>query len=143
MRPLSPVELYLAIQSGSTFSSGEDTTTLPEETVGRYLLNCSRGLTEVTRTKPPLVQFIHETVRDFLIRENGLAMIDPALTENIEAISHERLHTACLLYFDQCLPLDQEVQDRWVPECKLQAAEVQCKFPFQIMLSATCFRTPM
>jgi hypothetical protein len=130
MRPLSPVELYLAIQSGFTFSSSEDATILSEETVGRYLLNCSRGLTEVTRTKPPLVQFIHETVRDFLIRENGLAKIDPGLTGNVKGISHERLYTACLLYFDQCLPLDQKHRDIRVPECKLQAAEVQRKFPF-------------
>jgi ankyrin repeat protein len=129
MRPLSPVELYHAIQSGLTSSPIEGATTLSEETLDRYLINCSRGLTEVTRTKPPLVQFIHETVRDFLIRENGLTKIDPGLAGNIKGISHERLHTACLRYFDQCLSLNQNYQGESVPECD-QAADVQRKFPF-------------
>jgi ankyrin repeat protein len=129
MRPLSRVELYLAIQSGLTSSPIEGATTLSEETLDRYLLNCSRGLTEVTRTNPPLVQFIHETVRDFLIRENGLTKIDPGLAGNVKGISHERLHTACLRYFDQCLSLNQNYQGESVPECD-QAADVQRKFPF-------------
>jgi hypothetical protein len=96
----------------------------------RYLLNCSRGLTEVTRTKPPLVQFIYETVRDFLIRENGLAKIDPGLTGNVKGISHERLYAACLLYFDQCLPVDQKYQGTRVPDCQHQAENVRHQFPF-------------
>ena len=129
MRPLSRVELYLAIQSGLISSPIEGATTLSEETLDRYLLNCSRGLTEVTRTNPPLVQFIHETVRDFLIRENGLTKVDPGLAGNVKGISHERLHTACLRYFDQCLSLNQNYQGKSVPECD-QAADVQRKFPF-------------
>lgn len=37
----------------------------------RYLLNCSRDLVELTRAEPPVIQFIHETVRDFLTRTSA------------------------------------------------------------------------
>lgn len=65
-RQLNPSELYIALQvSSSVYDWNAD---LPSRaTVIRYLLNCSRGLVELTATKTPVVQFIHETVRDFLI----------------------------------------------------------------------------
>ncbi|EXJ62786.1 hypothetical protein A1O7_03225 [Cladophialophora yegresii CBS 114405] len=111
-RPLSPVELYLGMQSALASSPIGGATSIAEETVERYLLNCSRGLTEVTRTEPPLVQFVHEAVRDFLLGENGFKKIDTRLAGNVKGISHEQLHTACLRYFDQCLPLNNPVYRR-------------------------------
>lgn len=66
LRPLSPAELYIAVQIGSSAEDWDNT--LPtEETMRKYLLNCSRGLIEITKTRRPEVQFIHETVRDFLL----------------------------------------------------------------------------
>jgi ankyrin repeat protein len=129
MRPLSPVELYLAIRSGLASSPVEGATSLDKETLDRNLLHCSRGLTEVTRTKPPLVQFVHETVRDFLLGKNGLKKIDTRLAGNVKGNSHERLHTACLRYFDQCLSFNPDCLGESVPECD-QATDVQQKFPF-------------
>jgi ankyrin repeat protein len=129
MRPLSPVELYLAIRSGLASSPVEGATSLDKETLDRNLLHYSRGLTEVTRTKPPVVQFVHETVRDFLVGKNGLQKIDTRLAGNVKGISHEQLHTACLRYFDQCLSFNPDCLGESVPECD-QATDVQQKFPF-------------
>ncbi|KAK5050833.1 hypothetical protein LTR84_003392 [Exophiala bonariae] len=117
-RSLSPDELYLASRLGSRSTCAneenlpsEDTDLLsddanlpPDDTVSRYLLDCSRGLTEITKSKPPIVQFIHESVRDFLVKHKGLATIDESLADNIEGHSNEELCKACLRYFDQHLP---------------------------------------
>ncbi|OAP58336.1 hypothetical protein AYL99_07426 [Fonsecaea erecta] len=129
-RPLSPPELYLAVQSGIDPSVIEGTCSLPKEMLERYLLNCSRGLTEVTRTNPPLVQFIHETVRNFLIQGNGLAKVDQRLAGNVEGISHERLYTACLRFFDRCLSLNQNNQLSGVPERIFRPGDAQWNFRF-------------
>ncbi|KIW71217.1 hypothetical protein, variant [Phialophora macrospora] len=129
MRPLSPVELYLAVRSGLASSPVEGATSLDTETLELNLLHYSRGLTEVTTTKPPLVQFVHETVRNFLVGENGLIKVDTHLAGNVKGISHEQLHTACLRYFDQCLPFNPDYQGESVRRCG-QATDVQQKFPF-------------
>ncbi|KAJ9659952.1 hypothetical protein H2198_002842 [Neophaeococcomyces mojaviensis] len=69
MRPLSPLELYHAVQQTTDI----DQDVAPsQDTVAKYLLDCSHGLVESTKTEPPIVQFIHETVRDYLVGENPL-----------------------------------------------------------------------
>ncbi|KAL4889741.1 hypothetical protein BDV59DRAFT_195423 [Aspergillus ambiguus] len=57
----------------------------------KYILDCSKGLAEVTHSKSPTVQFIHESVRDFLLKENGFAEIWPDVGSNFQGLSHERL----------------------------------------------------
>jgi len=132
IRPLSPIELYLAVQSGSASERLSEMTILRGESLGRYLLNCSRGLTEITNSRPPVVQFIHESVRDFLIKNNGLAKTDLTLVDNFHGVSNERLSRACLRYFDQCLPPHQY---RWwerhqVPLYKGNLPVFRSQFPF-------------
>jgi ankyrin repeat protein/nucleoside phosphorylase len=139
MRPLSPTELYLAIQSGLAPSSTQEESIPSDESLKLYLLNCSRGLTEVTKSNPPVIQFIHESVRDFLIRDNGLAKINPTLSCNFDGLCHEQLSKACLRYFDQCLPPHQNYQRRAVPVCKEKAATVRKRFPFSDYVIAYMF----
>ncbi|OCT55076.1 Pfs, NB-ARC and Ankyrin domain protein [Cladophialophora carrionii] len=138
MRPLSPVELYHGIQSGLASSPIEGATSMTKETMDRYLLNCSRGLIEVTRTEPPVVQFVHEAVRDFLIGANGLKKVDTRLAGNVKGISHEQLHTACLRYFDQCLPLNPDYRGEFIPKWA-QPLDLQQKFPFSKYASTCMF----
>ena len=104
MRPLEPAELFIAMEysrspSNPTWVLPAEVSVPPPDRLARYILNCSRGLVEfveVAPRKPPVIQFIHETVREFLISKNGLASIVPALTTNLVGISHVILRIACL-----------------------------------------------
>ncbi|KAF2231204.1 hypothetical protein EV356DRAFT_429177, partial [Viridothelium virens] len=97
-RPLSPVELYLAIKAGSE-SPDELTSEIPhEEAIRRYLLSCSKGLTEVSSSEPPIIQFIHETVRSFLLKENGLTDLQSDLGQSSPGRSHQQLRQNCFRY---------------------------------------------
>jgi len=64
---LSATELYLATHSRSGTSDIEGFDELDQQIVVNYILDCSRGLVELTTGWQPQVQFIHETVRQFLI----------------------------------------------------------------------------
>ncbi|KAJ9652747.1 hypothetical protein H2198_008019 [Neophaeococcomyces mojaviensis] len=72
LRPLRSIELYAAIQQTCSFEESGGTTPAPD-TLARYLLHCSRGLVELTLSESSVVQFIHETVRDFLAGKDVLA----------------------------------------------------------------------
>ncbi|KAF2021407.1 HET-domain-containing protein, partial [Aaosphaeria arxii CBS 175.79] len=67
--PLSPVQLYNAILCGidPIELSPWDSDLITEDTVRRRILDVSKGLTEITKSNTPKVQFIHESVRDFLL----------------------------------------------------------------------------
>jgi ankyrin repeat protein/nucleoside phosphorylase len=102
-RPLKREELYFAILAGAepealkAWDSQEDT----KEAMERYILSSSKGLAEMTKatkSKGQTIQFIHESVRDFLLKENGLSEIWPDLRSNLQAKSHERLEQCCLNY---------------------------------------------
>ncbi|KAH6718065.1 hypothetical protein BKA61DRAFT_475878, partial [Leptodontidium sp. MPI-SDFR-AT-0119] len=100
--PLKPEELYFAILSGikpqdqSRWDSDEITT----DVIKRFILSSSKGLAEITKSKTPIVQFIHESVRDFLLKGNGLRAVWSDLGDNFQGQSHERLKQCCLNYMN-------------------------------------------
>uniref|UniRef100_A0A8H7TW05 Nephrocystin 3-like N-terminal domain-containing protein n=1 Tax=Bionectria ochroleuca TaxID=29856 RepID=A0A8H7TW05_BIOOC len=98
--PLSPEQLYFAIRHGLEFSSPEpwDQDEITRDTIKRFLLHSSKGLAEVTKSKQPTVQFIHESVREFFLKNTGLAKIWPEIGPRFEANGHERLKQLCLSY---------------------------------------------
>ncbi|MCJ1422111.1 hypothetical protein MMC32_008482, partial [Xylographa parallela] len=100
MQPLSPEQLYFAILSGvePDAVSGWDHDEITEDVIERFILNSSKGLAEITTSKLRQVQFIHESVRDFLLKEDGLGNIWPNLRSNFQGQSHERLKHCCLSY---------------------------------------------
>ncbi|KAF2689663.1 hypothetical protein K458DRAFT_290915, partial [Lentithecium fluviatile CBS 122367] len=100
-QPLSPEQLYHAILSGvdPDAVSAWDSELITEDVLKRFVLDCSKGLVETTMSKKQKVQFIHESVRDFLIKENGLRKIWPELESNFQGQSHERLKQCCSYYF--------------------------------------------
>ncbi|KAI9775928.1 MAG: hypothetical protein M1839_000717 [Geoglossum umbratile] len=104
-QPLSPEQLYFAILSGvepealSRWNYDET----PMDTIERFILSSSKGLAEITKSKFPKAQFIHESVKDFLIKENGLANIWPDLRSNLQGQSHERLKQCCLNYMGHAI----------------------------------------
>lgn len=69
----------------------------------RFILDSSKGLAEVTASKQQKVQFIHESVRDFLLKEDGLGNVWPDLGVDLQGQSQERLKQCCLNYLSQDL----------------------------------------
>lgn len=115
-RPLSPEELYIAIRNG--IQSGTvlawDPTKITPEAIEEFILEASRGLTEITKPtfswEKPRVQFIHVSVKDFLVREKGFAEILNTQKGLLEGESHNRLNDICMTY---CL---QYIRPFHIPE---------------------------
>ncbi|KAI6779949.1 Ankyrin-1 [Emericellopsis cladophorae] len=105
-RPLRPEEFYHAMWAGLLLESKGDPEMPNVNAPGaatRFngcVISYTKGLAEITKDKEnPAVQFIHESVRDFLARDDGLLSIWPELGADLEARSHDRLKSCCLSYF--------------------------------------------
>lgn len=61
----------------------------------RFILSCSKGLAEKSNANDQTIQFIHESVWDFLLGEQGLSKLHAALSSNLAGLSHERLKQCC------------------------------------------------
>ncbi|EAU31644.1 conserved hypothetical protein [Aspergillus terreus NIH2624] len=108
-RPLRPKEFYHAMWSGLSLVGLTDCQvpdiTISDSSVGlnqfdRYVVHSSKGLAEVTKSKQPTVQFVHESVRDFLIKDKGLCELWPEIGLDYEGLGHERLTQCCCLYMN-------------------------------------------
>ncbi|KAF4946805.1 hypothetical protein FSARC_14115 [Fusarium sarcochroum] len=93
--PLKREELYFAILSGLDRAEAESL--MPEristEVMDAFILSCSKGLTQIVGGT---VQFIHETVRDFLLHGNGMQHIQESPIQSFQGSSHEALKQCCL-----------------------------------------------
>ncbi|ENH66796.1 hypothetical protein FOC1_g10007452 [Fusarium oxysporum f. sp. cubense race 1] len=105
-RPLQPEEYYHAIWSGLYLEGLADhdipevDTEDSEDCFARCVISSSKGLAEITKVKQPRVQFIHESVRDFLIKDKGLHELWPELGPDWESVGHDRLKLCCYSYFE-------------------------------------------
>ncbi|KAF6804539.1 hypothetical protein CSOJ01_10138 [Colletotrichum sojae] len=99
-RPLKPEEYYYALAAGlQPKSLGEwDPEEVTEEAMEIFVISSSKGLAEVTKSKNPTVQFIHESVRDFLLKDDGLKSLWPQLEPSVEHRSHDTLKKCCYAY---------------------------------------------
>ncbi|KAJ5194498.1 Pfs NACHT and ankyrin domain protein [Penicillium cinerascens] len=106
-RPLKPQEFCHALWAGLSPRGLVDddipdfTIQVPSQNldrVNRFVISSSKGLAETTNSKPPTVQFIHESVRDFLIKDKGLHELWPDLGFDCESLSHEKLKQCCKTY---------------------------------------------
>jgi hypothetical protein len=135
-QPLRPEQLYYAIMSGiePEALSEWDSDEVSVVVIKRFILNSSKGLTETTKSKDPTVQFIHESVKDFLLKDNGLREIWPDFGGNLEGISHERLKQCCLNYMRIEFTTSLDIADELPPANTPRAAELRQlangKFPF-------------
>ena len=132
-RPLSPQELQVALltrfedQPQDPFDASEVTS----DVLRKFILDVSKGLAEITKSKPLTVQFIHESVRDFLLKEGGIDKL-PIRGKNIEGQSHDTFTRIC------CLQLGVDIKAH-VPDTKYLSyrvfsitnnTEALNKFPF-------------
>lgn len=137
-RPLQPKEFYHALWSGLSLQSMADDQ-VPDFTVPpsggslnrveRYVIGSSKGLAEITKSAQPTVQFIHESVRDFLIKDKGLYELWPELGFDSESLSHEKLKQCCNLYMSHPL-VHASVSKLPSASNSRGAAEISREFPF-------------
>lgn len=105
-RPLRREEFYFAMEAGLHHDLGHDGGWRPEqwdpqavttEDMNKFVLSSSKGLAELTKSrKAPTVQFIHESVRDFLIKDGGLCNLWPTFEGQVASLSHDKLKKCCL-----------------------------------------------
>ncbi|KAF5547710.1 ankyrin protein 3 [Fusarium mexicanum] len=127
-RPLKPEEYYHAIWSGlyleglADLEIPEVDTDDSEDCFTRCVISSSKGLAEITKVKQPRVQFIHESVRDFLIKDKGLHELWPELGPDWESVGHERLKMCCYSYFEFVVEKGQlEAEDYEPLDCRVEA----------------------
>lgn len=72
-----------------------DEEALTTDDMARFVHSSSKGLAEVTESKVPTVQLIHESVRDYLIKENGMGHLWPDLGPNLRSLCHDKLKWCC------------------------------------------------
>ena len=135
-QPLAPEELYFAILSGTESDQIQlwDKEEAPPDRIDKFILNCSKGLAESTRSAAPTVQFIHESVRDFLLKENGLRSVWSDLDASFQGTSHARLASCCQTYLcaeiiSPVMP-QGKVLDQWGPEAEILREHIQHQAPF-------------
>jgi ankyrin repeat protein len=101
-RPLALREFYFAMLAGTDTEdlewrcyfaefSEEDA----DDMILDYLRSCSKGLAELTKGKNGRVQFIHESVRDFLVTGGGFEHIEPTCDSSAYG-AHEALKQCCI-----------------------------------------------
>ncbi|GLA78498.1 hypothetical protein AtubIFM55763_011234 [Aspergillus tubingensis] len=135
-RPLKREELYFAILSADPDNLTEawDPEDVTEQDIDRFVLSASKGLAETTRSKAKTVQFIHESVRDFLLKENGLRELWPEHQGNFEASSHDQLKQCCnntlLSETSNRIAEEQYVASASRDELKALRGSVSRKVPF-------------
>ncbi|KAJ8059471.1 hypothetical protein OCU04_011132 [Sclerotinia nivalis] len=127
-RPLKPEELYYATQLllDENCTGYWDPEDVDLDQMKLFVRSSSKGLAEVTRNKSSDVQFIHESVRDFLLGKYEAQW--SGVSGNFVGHGHELLRNCCLAQL--CASTNQEVMsafDLRTPnfwECR------NMKFPF-------------
>jgi hypothetical protein len=130
-RPLKPQEFYFAIQLGldAGTSSYWDQEDVELNQMKTFVRTSSKGLAEVTRNKAAEVQFIHESVRNFLLDRYGGDWSDTS--GNFEGHCNNTLRDCCLAQLNA--PIQKSID---VPDAPSQIfatdfkTYVNLKFPF-------------
>lgn len=133
-RPLKPQELYFAMQFGSDeeCSGFWDQVDVDLDDMKAFVRNSSKGLAEVTRSKASEVQFIHESVRDFLLGKYEGQWSEAS--GNFKGHGHEVLKDCCLAQLNASISQNVDIPDPPPPADTRKAAElrhtISLKFPF-------------
>jgi ankyrin repeat protein len=131
-RPLKPQELYFAIQLGldKSCSSYWDQDDVDLDQMKTYVRSSSKGLAEVTRNKASEVQFIHESIRDYLLGKYEDQW--SGVSGNFMGGSHEILKGCCLAQLNTAVSQDFDLPDPLPPasEAARLRGTISLKFPF-------------
>ncbi|QIX02179.1 hypothetical protein AMS68_007696 [Peltaster fructicola] len=107
IRPLACDEFYYAVATTMSDST-KVLSYVSSEHMKRFVSSCSRGLAELTRDRPPKVQFIHESVRDFLLENDGLRKLHPEVMVSLQSWIHDRLKETCMKAMPRAFSIDQQ-----------------------------------
>ncbi|KAF3799940.1 hypothetical protein GCG54_00001048 [Colletotrichum gloeosporioides] len=98
-RPMTTQEFYFAMLSGLPDFHQEMAAYNPrldaDKMMKLFIVGSSKGLAEVTESGRGTVQFIHESVADFFMKDGGIKDLWPELDGNFRALSHEKLKQCC------------------------------------------------
>lgn len=131
-RPLKPQELYFAVQlSYDKECSGYwDQNDIELEEIKTFVRSSSKGLAEVTRNKASEVQFIHESVRDFLLNKYETQW--SKTPGDFMGNSHELLRDGCLAQLDNLALQDAGIVDPLPPASETAELRqtIRLNYPF-------------
>ena len=98
-RPLSTRELYLAVMFSTKKRSGAAVIdeTRDSSRIERFILDTTKGLTEISPSNDKHVSFIQDTLKQYL-QNSGISRLDNSKVENPVGLSHDLLKTRCLEY---------------------------------------------
>ena len=131
-RPLKPQELYFAVELGldKECSGLWDQEDVDLDQIKAFVRSSSKGLAEVTRNKASEVQFIHESVRDFLLGKYEGQW--SGVSGNFVGHGHEVLRNCCLAQLNASINQDVDIPDP-LPQASKAAQlreTISSKFPF-------------
>jgi ankyrin repeat protein len=103
--PMSPEELYFAILSGVEPDADLewDKDDVSDEDISRFVLNSSKGLAQITVSESPKVQFIHQSVNDFLLKGRGMEYVLSNPEPDFVRMSQHRLLRCCTKYMTKSM----------------------------------------
>ncbi|KAK8026457.1 Ankyrin-1 [Apiospora marii] len=143
-QPLRREEFYFALVAGLDKDNLEalgpwDPAEITLEMMDRFISSSSKGLAELTKSEEPTVQFIHESVNDFLLKDGGWKDLWPEIND-LKAESHDQLKRCCSAYFqvDFCsqakvqeyLPADLDIFKRERVKWNVLGQTLDAVFPF-------------
>ena len=104
--PLTTPEFYFAMQSrvGANTVILWDRAAITMEDITHYITSTFKGLVELFLfpfTLEPHVQFIHDSLRGFLLDQENMVRIWPGFKALTEGVSHETLKTVCSQYLER------------------------------------------
>ncbi|RYO79300.1 hypothetical protein DL764_010029 [Monosporascus ibericus] len=101
-RPLKPEELVATVAEAAPKNlESLNRLIFTSENVQKRITNLSKGLIEIRKGRAASVQFIHQSVNDFLLRNKRLQTLDQTLEPDPISASHGRLWACCRLYIEQ------------------------------------------
>ncbi|KAJ5721209.1 uncharacterized protein N7483_009143 [Penicillium malachiteum] len=143
--PLRPVEFHIAVWFGLSLRNLVDnqipvipSSETESEGLKVFVIGSSKGLAEITKSETPTVQFIHESVRDFLVKDNGLYRVWLELESGWQSAAHEDLKQCCHFYLNR--PWVLQFSCNLISESKSesrskQRADASNKYPFLVYAS--------
>ncbi|CEJ91577.1 hypothetical protein VHEMI07279 [[Torrubiella] hemipterigena] len=133
-RPLKLEEYYFAMVSGLSPEALQswDPDEVSKDDMIKLVLSSSKGLAETTGSRVQRAQFIHESVREFFLKD-GLDQLWPGLnTDSFETSSHAQLQQCCYAYLSSGISdyMPSTLPTAASNKAKLLRASISESFPF-------------
>ncbi|ETS80400.1 hypothetical protein PFICI_07929 [Pestalotiopsis fici W106-1] len=128
-RPLSPQELYFALQQkrSAMKSLTWDRLETSYDDMRRFILGCSKGLAEIVKSQSETVQFIHESVRDFIVDRSTTSGPQIRSIGVVQSHGHEMMRDLCMR---QLSSLHDSVRDLQKPLGAISFQQARDDMPF-------------